>query len=410
MSPYAGYQFPESFGAVGDGIADDSAAIMAAYAACTGRQSVYLSGAYGIGPAAALIFNTPNIGISSSPSAQFQALSGYSGPGVVLGPNMGGMSLSLPKINLFSGVALSVRCNLSTISSPQIQGNQVGLELYAAGTQGTIQNTVQIGILASNSVTAVQLTRQAGTAGAAIIEGNEVYVNFMNANACWTLFPASNAYAPNQIIENYFWCSAYECAGVHPNVMINKADLSQQVQNTWETNNGIYGFAVGDSWVRSSSVNGLDNATFDLGPGTQSPIGYACYVNPEGAGSGYGSTVKNCNGGRYPAAAAAVTAPASRSTFNAGQPPYTNRIPLSFPLGSLAPWATKTFYAYHPFVQGNARLKLEPDTQGASMLGMMVDSIADNSSMNANEIKIVLRNVSGVIQGGTAQALLTVGI
>jgi hypothetical protein len=193
--------------------------------------------------------------------------------------------------------------------------------------------------------------------------------------------------------------------------MIDMEETTVQPQQTIIATSGIYGFQSGDYWVRSVTSNGLDNSTFDFGPGTQTTTpGYSAYTNPESSG-GWGSRVVNCSGGRNPGSPIACpTSTNSRASFNGGTMVVSNRIPVSMAVSSLANGSTATFYAYSPFVQGNARLAIGPDSQSGSMLGLIVDQLSDNSGSYANEIKIVLRNVSGSTVTATVPMLLTIGI
>jgi hypothetical protein len=106
------------------------------------------------------------------------------------------------------------------------------------------------------------------------------------------------------------------------------------------------------------------------------------------------------------AGAIAAGAAAARATWNGGVAVWSNRIAISMTLAALANYGTSTFYVYSPLVQGNAKLSFIPQ----SMAGCFIESITDNTATNANEIKIVVRNVSGAANSSTLSGVLVVGL
>jgi hypothetical protein len=169
---------------------------------------------------------------------------------------------------------------------------------------------------------------------------------------------------------------------------------------------GFWGGLTGaDIWVSGGTANNnLDKCTFDFGDGNAnngSPTSaqqYASFSNPEYV-LGWGSRVRCVFGAKQPnntGIACSATA-AARAAFNGGAAIYFNRVLLTaaVPAGGVAAGATFTVYAYHPFVQGNARLAATPSPDSSAPMGVFIDQISDNTATNANEIKIVLRNITG---------------
>lgn len=98
-----------------------------------------------------------------------------------------------------------------------------------------------------------------------------------------------------------------------------------------------------------------------------------------------------------------VSAPNSLASFNGGRCLWGNITSLSYTLGS--EWLNNTqkqVYVYHLLTDRNSNLfSVLPPISG-SLRGVVVDRIFDNSGTNANEILIILRNVSGsTITAGT---------
>ena len=105
-------------------------------------------------------------------------------------------------------------------------------------------------------------------------------------------------------------------------------------------------------------------------------------------------------------AIAASTSAAARSTWNGGVAVWSNRIAISMALSALATFGFSTFFVYSPLVQGNAKLSFIPQ----SMSGCFIESISDNTTTNANEIQIVVRNASGASNSATLSGVLVVGL
>ncbi len=420
---FIGYVYPEDYGAVANGTTDDSTAIMNAYAAVAALglgHAIFFGGKYGIGSGTALVFNS-DVGIECSPTAQFNAISNQAN--LVTIENGGNCFLRIPGIFNFSGYGLRIsNCSLCRIFAGTIQGNNtsgtVGVDFYTDSSAGCLDNTVEV-----QSIGAVQYANRIFLNGTgAFSQGNYSYVNFATACATWVLLTSGATVTQSAINENTFVTDAWDPTG-WSGAASTVVGIVNSGQGAYPFNKFICrGFwftpTAGGGWLNggTSTSNNLDCCDFEFGmnvPGVSGTTAqqYAMVSNPEYRyGEGCRYTVNAT--GKFPnnTGISCGTSAAARSTWNSGNAIPFNRILIAMAVSSLANGSTATFYAYHPFVQGNAKIMLVPSTDSGSVLGCMVDSVTDNTSVNANEIKIVLRNVSGSSQTGTVPMMLIVGV
>lgn len=407
-----------------------AAANLGATACYTGQSSI---GAGGVGAtltfaAKNYIFNTTfapatYVPINALPGGNIVA--GTATNGITLPPGNVEGYLQFPSIMGFSsgwGIRLN-RTNLVDIKIGFIYNCAVGIELFAdtGSPNGCLDNGIRC---QSIYLCPIAIKCTVNTAGGPFIQGNQVDCNFVNSCKSWVTFAGANSNS-NKINQNTFSCDAFDPAGVGSVIMINNSMTSSAAnQNNFVIRGFCGNFNAGDVWIHGGSAtnNNIDQSLFDFGDGFINTGGtsaqsYATINNPEFA-QGWGSTYRTSQGAKLNnnGGIACATSPASRATWGAsggstaGQAIFYNRMLVQMAISGLAAGATATFYAYHPFVQGNARLQLTSSNDIGNALGMMVESIADNTLTNANEIKIVLRNVSGSTQTGTASFTLIVGI
>ena len=441
---YTAYIYPESYGAVGNGTTDDSVAIQTAYNAVTFGKALMLSGKYGIGTAAATAFGFSGTGLlfgALNGSAVLQAVvctgkailqPSASSPAtncLTIGAGNLEGTLTLPSISGFSGYGLRLsNTALATVYGGFLVGNAVGVELYTSNVASTLclDNTLYFQSIFNASEAAVKCTlasnTDSGGVNQAFLQGNHVYCNFVNSCLRWVEFTYVAGVTVNGINDNYFECDAYDpdlmagtIVGIH-NLTGNGA-----YQNKFRCN-GFWGnFKAGDSWLQGGSANAnIDLSDFDFGVGSgfvgTSAQQYAMITNGEFT-NGWGSSYRVAYGGKLANTSGVTCSTTSnKGTFkgdgaNNGYACPFNRLQIRCTLPSVANYGTQTFYAYHPFVQGNARLQLIPDPISSSgAAGTVVESVIDNTASVANEIKIVLRNVSGATSSATAAYVLVVGI
>ena len=442
---YTGFQYPESYGAVGNGIADDSYAIMQAYNACAAGQALFLSGNYGVGIGASsashlyggypsgvgLYFTRKNVGIMSAPGGHITACSSSPPASVpaTIGVsfesgNWNGTQIVLPNIDSFSNIQLQLRSTaFLNLNVGELQAGAVGLDLTAYNSGGVL-NLAACNIMVQSfgnlTTTAIQLQRLVALSGVQV-QGNNIWTNFVSGCNRWVYYPnPASLSGTSSLIENFFMCNAYDPGnpgtGAHlvgPCYMIDNQGGGESAQNTFWVTCGVYNLVAGDKFVQGTYTQGFDQCDFKFGPGSSQSIAsspstaqqYAIYQNIESGGV-TGSRVDFGAGIQNPAGAIACTATNSRGSFNGGNAVFCNRFAVSMALSSVANFGTATFYAYSPWVQGNCKLTFVPQ----SMSGCFVESITDNTATNANEIKIVVRNASGASNSATLSGVLVVGL
>jgi len=146
-------------------------------------------------------------------------------------------------------------------------------------------------------------------------------------------------------------------------------------------------------------------------------ISYASFVPTPQIGDGAAGNRYESASSLYRTATglACFTTPNNRSSFNSGIPVTSNGFYAKMTLGAnLANGSSTSFYAYHPYVDGAnfggdnlTSFRIFP----ASLQGCIIDGINSNAFVNANEIKIDIRNVSGatLASGTTMYAWIGVG-
>lgn len=419
---FPGYVRPEDHGAVANGTTDDTVAIMAAYAACTGGQALYLTGSYGIGTAAALSFNTVGVGVVSSPTTLFNPSSSApatNGVSLGAGSTLNYQSrLSLPNFSNFSGYAVQLEgANLLKVNIGQISMCGVALSLNANGA-AVLDNTVEI--LNLNKCTiAVQCIGD----GTHVAQGNRVDINFVNGCTNWVQFGTGG----QQHSDNTFSCDAVEVGGTtNPKIIFNNSGSS--VSGNRFICRGFFGNGATvtgtivsiTSTTPGTSIN-FQQCEFYFGNIAASFPSYTSLANPEFNNDftsrydvNFGGTPENVDGPTSPWFTADTTS-GNRATwpgttnFPAGVPVAFNRLPIAFKPGTnITAGASATFFVYSPFAQGHARLSFSP----ASMVGAIVTGLVDNYGTNPNEVAITITNASSstITTSAVLTGFLVIGI
>jgi len=416
--------YPEWFGTPKNGTSDDSAGINAALNAATtisitssvpAVQYIVLTGNY-----------TLNSTITITGGKMFKVIGGaqftagtatdaiiYDGTGSNNGSSVQG---DIPTCVNFSGTALYLKgTKVMNLKFFGTLGCGVGVKVGAVSGSDSLDNKVEC-MFFENTTVGFFITTDGSTnpSGATVaLQGNELYCNFYTLDSQ----PSSTASAVYWDNVNLTNCdgNSVRVKAIEFNGKTNVygfRNASSYAVNGWEV--------VSDDWFGGITSSNVSSAKFasgyfqactfkflmrgSLGSLSWSNMGvYGEYNRMEFRNGGAGSS-------SYIGQPVLQTSANSRSSFNS-YPIFQNRVVCSytfafdFGVGSVA-----TFYAYSVAADGY--------TNGASnclnaipitSLGIMIDAIYDNGSVNTNEIVIKARNVSGsVIPTGTLWSIMLV--
>jgi len=418
------YIYPEWFGTPKNGTSDDSIGINAALNAATtisitssvpAVQYIVLTGNY-----------TLNSTITITGGKMFKVIGGaqftagtatdaivYDGTGSNNGSSVQG---DIPTCVNFSGTALYLKgTKVMNLKFFGTLGCGVGVKVGAVSGSDSLDNKVEC-MFFENTTVGFFITTDGSTnpSGSTVaLQGNELYCNFYTLDS-QPSSAASAVYWDNVNLTN---CdgNSVRVKAIEFNGKTNVygfRNASSYAVNGWEV--------VSDDWFGGITSSNVSSAKFasgyfqactfkflmrgSLGSLSWSNMGvYGEYNRMEFRNGGAGSS-------SYIGQPVLQTSANSRSSFNS-YPIFQNRVVCSytfafdFGVGSVA-----TFYAYSVAADGY--------TNGASnclnaipitSLGIMIDAIYDNGSVNTNEIVIKARNVSGsVIPTGTLWSIMLV--
>jgi len=418
------YIYPEWFGTPKNGTSDDSTGINAALNAATtitipssvpAVQYIVLTGNY-----------TLNSTITITGGKMFKVIGGaqftagtatdaivYDGTGSNNGSSVQG---DIPTCVNFSGTALYLKgTKVMNLKFFGTLGCGVGVKVGAVSGSDSLDNKIEC-MFFENTTVGFFITTDGSTnpSGSTVaLQGNELYCNFYTLDS-QPSSAASAVYWDNVNLTN---CdgNSVRVKAIEFNGKTNVygfRNASSYAVNGWEV--------VSDDWFGGITSSNVSSAKFasgyfqactfkflmrgSLGSLSWSNMGvYGEYNRMEFRNGGAGSS-------SYIGQPVLQTSANSRSSFNS-YPIFQNRVVCSytfafdFGVGSVA-----TFYAYSVAADGY--------TNGASnclnaipitSLGIMIDAIYDNGSVNTNEIVIKARNVSGsVIPTGTLWSIMLV--
>jgi len=179
------YLYPEDFGAVGNGVADDWNAIQQAITACAPWESVLLAGQYAISHP----IQPGSRSVQSSATSTLMALPGCA---TAFDFTQGDTFHRLPSLSRFTGSAIVLAGGVMNIDVQKIQNCGAAIELNG----GAINNTVDVQWVAGCG-TFVKVTNPNGPA--VVIQGNTISTNFAVGCVNGLTFDGSDACDSNTV-------------------------------------------------------------------------------------------------------------------------------------------------------------------------------------------------------------------
>lgn len=295
----------------------------------------------------------------------------------------------LPRFEGFtSGFGLQLyNCNLATINIGMIVSCGDGVQLFSDQNGACLDNNINIQGCFSCGDAAIKVKTDGNVgAGLATIQGNVVYINFVNTCQRWIYFVQTGGGNGAQN-DNRFVTDAVDWTGVTGAIVIDNAT---GVANTTNVFTALGFFAGPTDGVFGAGQ--FEGCTFTLSGAPPLP-------NYSSFGIAETSTNDSSFGNRYDwsgplsqnlSSSNAATSAGSRASYNGGTPVAFNRIKVVMGITSLASLASTNFYIYSPMVLGSARLTFVP----RAMSGCVCTNLSDNTSANANEILISVTNVT----------------
>lgn len=395
----------KEYGAKGDGVTDDTAAINAAIVAASEVNGCVLfppsSGTYRV---SSCLHITPNFSVFSYGGAVIESLGSVT-DGVIFDPGNYYGRYDLPNIiNFVNGAGLLLNSsNLARIHIDNIANCKNGLILQASGSASCLDNTV-IG-QAINSCRSGAAVRVKATETGATLQGNVVDFNFFTGNLYGIYFdsPASSSINWD---DNYFEIAAIEGFGATGSKGISANNGGPPGRVTFRATTFFGGFDA-TPWVEGGGNNNIYELAF---VGNNIPYG-AISMN------GVGNIIRNI-GGNYSGAITgtaiqAATASNSRSTYNGGNAVYSNKQYIQMDIPVLASGATKDYWIYSPFTTGYSHiLSITPHfSQPLAVQCIEDSSIKAGIDGNASDNQIHIRLIAlGAVSAGQQQATVTIGI
>jgi len=439
--------FPEWFGTYKDNTNDDATAITAALNAATTsggsyNQWVVLTGSYYIGSSISMVYGKMFKVVAG---ASFYPYSTYTGDAVIFTYNTGGSQgasviSDVPSlynfttgsgISLLGNQAIEVRCH--TIKNCNIAVKTKGFGSYPCNT-----NIVKVNFMAE-CYTGFFFTDD-GTA--ATIQGNEYYCNFFTND-----FSSRTGLAAVKI-DNL------NCSNWDGNlVSIKSIDLgnsgssygfynsSSTLLPCWVLECALWMGGIGSAnWSTSAFVKGpYSSCTFRMRMSgalgsfpwtTIAMTGFQNRVEFINGGGNYNYTADPAYGGQPISAYKVIPTANSRNTFNTAgtsvtnSASFNNRYTCKYEIGaysSIPANGLLTLYVYTPitdaYVQGYSNgYPIVAASNNFNAIpftneGLVFESAYDNSTVNANEVVLNFRNVSGsTISGGFFNFIFTCGL
>lgn len=306
----------------------------------------------------------------------------------------------LPQFQGFSATGLDLHnCCLANITVGMIVSCSDGLILRSDASGQCLDNIITVTGIFSSADSAIKVRT---TTSSAVIQGNYVYANFVNTCTRWVFFvqTGGGAGANN---DNHFKTDAVDWTSTTSPVVIDNSAGFALTANIFEA----YGFfAGGTSWNFGNGQ--IEACEFRLS--TFPPL-----TNYGTFGFTETSTTDGAFGNRYDwggmlsqnlTSSDAQTSAGSRGSYNSGTVVPFNRIKVNMGVTSLAAGGSTNFYIYSPMVLGNARLSFVP----RAMAGCVCTNLSDNTSVNANEIKITVTNATSPSVTATLIGEVIIGI
>jgi hypothetical protein len=406
-----------AYGAIGNGIADDSLAIYNAVTAATAASGTLYF------PSKVKYYFNPSGGPTSAPLGWSipvtQALAGIIAPGssfisagpsatdcFTFGPNGSFYGFyQLPPISNFTnGTAVRLKgVGQAIINVPYINNCLYGIGVESStpgGYPNCVNNTITFQIISNCLSGGIHVSPNSDSD---FLQSNIFNGNYLLSNYYGVFYDKGTGTITNSgncCSINYFNISAFD--GVPSTISGHWAVFGNfpSVADTYEVPNYFDNFVTGMVSLASGSVG----MKFRLSQLNSIPTAYSAWTNL----SGVNNLVTMRPLGNTATAITAVSATNLRASFNAGTPVYLGSLQLAFPLSTftIAAGNSRTFYAYSPYTNGNnTSMVLQPLWSGTP--GLVVQSVNDNSLVHPNEIAITLYNTtSGTINSVVSGNLL----
>ena len=366
MTPYL---YPEDFGAVGNGVADDWNAIQQAITACAPWESVFLAGTYAISQP----IQPGSRAIHSSSTSTLAALPGcQSAFEFTLGDNFH----RLPSLYRFAGSALVIAAGVMKIEVQRMQNCGAAIELQG----GAINNTVDVQWVASCG-TFVKASNPKGPAQ--VIQGNTITTNFAVGCTNGLIFDGSDACDSNTI-DIGSWDSLSINGAC---IWLNTGSIPL---STWTLNvqNWIGGLLAAPAGLIAKGL--FQFCRFGLNNFATFPSNWDALQI--GLGGGNEFRCASTTGYANSFIANWMDGPNKRSTF--GNAAYLNTRLCKGAFGPHVGGDLVKTYVYTPFADGNS---FSYRAQPVVNPGLVLHSITDNSATVKGEVCITWRVVQGWI-------------
>lgn len=380
----------KNWGAVGDGITNDSVAIQSAYNVAAAARPPGGVAPTVFWPHGTYRLDTP-ITITGNSATECEAgatiTAGSAATAITVKDTNGGRH-HFPIIVGFSVAGLVLRnCGLNLIDVTAIAncGDGIRLDGHVADEGGIGDNTITVQSISGCSGPAIRLKADGN---ACVFQGNKITVNFVTSCLGWILYDAPGL-SPSWS-NNYYEAAAVDPANISGSYGVKNDATGHAYQETYRS-----------FWVGGFPSNGLiasgliDTSVFDFAM-CQS-ISYAQWDLDEFSSSNQINL--HLDDDHYSGGYELATSGNSRATFNGGNPVWTNRSRVNITLGAnLANGAILNRYFYHVLAkqQGNERFVFVPNVMRGAIVTILVKTAV------ANEILVQVMNVSGApIPNGT---------
>ena len=454
IGPNTSYIYPEWFGTPKTGTADDAPGIQAALAACSNSAGAYnqwvvLTGSYYISSTISMI-NGKMFRVVGA--ASFYKYGTFSGDAAVkfqyapVGQNQGASVISdIPSLYNFTGIS---GLTLDGNQAIEVRGHTIKNCQYAVTIKGETAATAGADRACNTNIVKINFITNCYTGfyflddgHAATIQGNELYCNFYTNDSLTSGLAA--------VRINNQDCSNWDGNLVSiKSIDLGNATSSYGFYNTsttllpcWVLECALWMGGIGSAnWSSSAFVKGpYSSCTFRMRMSgalgsfpwtTIAMTGFQNRVEFINGGGNYNYTADPAYGGQ-PISAYKVTPTAnSRNTFNTtsttitNSASFNNRYTCKYEIGaysSIPANGLLTLYVYTPitdaYVQGYSNgYPIVAASNNFNAIpftneGLVFESAYDNSTVNANEVVLNFRNVSGsTISGGFFNFIFTCGL
>jgi len=377
---------------------DDSLSIQAAInstgTSANPTQIIAMDGAYTTRSSRVItvLYGTP---ISASPNSTLTAGTGatdaflFSGNGIA--------KSTLPRIHGFSsGAGITIRnCGVWNFDLQEITTSHIAVKylMDASGGKEVLDTKVFVQHISNCAIGA--LVTSDGSSGC-VFQGNELHCNFFDTGY--------NAVSFDNVANVSWDGNIWDFIAIDVNNIVGaKAFFNQSpyfvARNVFKVTGWFGGCVDSSCYVYGYFVGcTFEFAIADI-PGAYTRFTFA-------SGSGFNQIISLGTVGSFglPAGLAMPTTPGSPSGewANAG---YNNTLGVYISLSGMAAGATQVCYAYSALLDGKSNLFRVNTT---SAIGVICESIVDDTATDAYQMKLTLRNVSGGTVTGFYQAIITV--